>query len=306
MRSPFLISQTMTSCWDPKAATRKSVLSPASTKQYQIDQEKIIRVLSQSYKERNFVEPARKRCPGNAGNLSCPLKNLMHKHLRKRRPDENVWNNECALKFGIVACKQLACEGIVRACVLACVQRMRSGRVSLHSQHVADLSSTNLTLFLLASPLLQWAGSLKREGWHHWRLSSTPASAANDFSHSITCTASAQTSGGGPLFSPGPVWAAPKLCIHVVLSPPGEKVITCSPTLHWPCLTTDNSPFFKKLWHVWGQIDSTRGVGVMNILLPLQISLQKDPANSRDLLAISMAPTCSVTTSGTTVAKSML
>lgn len=90
MRSRFLISQTMASCRDPEAVTRKRVLAPASTKQDQTGQEKIITVVSQSYKERNFIDPARKRHPENAGNLSCPFKNLMHKHLRRRRLDENV------------------------------------------------------------------------------------------------------------------------------------------------------------------------------------------------------------------------
>ena len=246
MRSPFFISQTMASCRDPEAATRKSILAPASTKQDQTGQGKIIRVVSQSYKERNFVEPARKRCPENAGNLSCPLKNLMHKHLRKRRPDENVWNSECALKFSIVACKQLDCNGIVCACVHVCVQRMRSRRGSLHTQDAADLSSTSLTLILLASNLLQQAGSLKREGWHRWHLSCTPASVAKDFSCSITRTASAQTSGGGPLFSPGPLWAAPELCIPCN-SQPTWRGSDHSLTLHWPCLATGISPFLNKL-----------------------------------------------------------
>lgn len=85
--------------------------------QAQTGQEKIIRVASWSYKERSFVEPARKRCPENAGNLSCPLKNLTHKHSRKRRLDENVWNCERALKFSIVPCKQLDGNGIMCVCV---------------------------------------------------------------------------------------------------------------------------------------------------------------------------------------------
>lgn len=134
MRSPFLISQSMASCRDAEAATRISVLAPVSTKQDQTGQGKIIRVVSWCYKERNFVEPARKRHPENAGNLFCLLKNLLLKCLRKRRLDENVWYSECALKFSIVACKPFACEG--RVCVCVCVQKLRIRRGSLCAQHV--------------------------------------------------------------------------------------------------------------------------------------------------------------------------
>lgn len=101
--------------------------------QAQTGQEKIIGVASWSYEERNFVEPARKRCPENAGNLSCPLKNLMHKHSRKRRLDENAWNSECALKFSIVACKQLDGNGIMRVCVCVCTKEEKQERVPAHA-----------------------------------------------------------------------------------------------------------------------------------------------------------------------------
>lgn len=110
----------------------------------------------------------------------------MHKCLRKRRPEENVWNTECAWKFSIVTCKQLTCKGSARVCTR--VQSLRSRRGSLHTQPVAGLSSRSL--ILLASTWLQQAGSLKREGWHRWHLISARASAANNFSHSITHVAS--------------------------------------------------------------------------------------------------------------------
>lgn len=156
MRSPFLISQSMASCRDPEATTRKSVLAPVSPKQDRTGQEKIIRVLSWSYKERNSVEW--KRCSENAGNLSWPLKNLMHKNSGKRKLEKlceivNVqWNSALWLVNSLILM-----ELFMSACMRACVRRMRSRREPLHMQD----------------------GSLKRVGWHHWHRSSTPASAEN-------------------------------------------------------------------------------------------------------------------------------
>lgn len=133
---------------------------------------------------------------------------------------------------------------------------MRSRRGSLHTQDVADLRSASLTLLLLASTSL--AGSLKREGWHRCHLSSPPASAAEDFSHSISRPASAQPSGGGSLFSPCLVWAAPTLCI------PGNSQPTWrgrdhSLTLRWPCLATDISPFLINGDPFGGKQEGSRG-----------------------------------------------
>lgn len=138
MRSQFLISQSMASCRDPEATTRKSVLAPVSPKQDRTGQEKIIRVLSWSYKERNSVEW--KRCSENAGNLSWPLKNLMHKNSGKRKLEKNVWNCECTVKFSIVACQQLDSNGIIHECMHArmCTKNEKQERAPAHAGWLSE------------------------------------------------------------------------------------------------------------------------------------------------------------------------
>lgn len=226
MRSPFLLSQTMASCRDPEAATRKNIPVPVSTTQDQTGQVKIIRMAYLKLQREKLHRTSKKKTPRKDRQPLLSLKNLLAKHLR--------WGEKvCALKFSIansLIVKKLCCVHVCRG---------HTKNECARPWDMAGLSPTSL--ILLGSTSLWQAGSLKSRGWCCWPVSSA-ASGADDFSHGIC----AQTWGGALSLSPGVAWAGAKLCIPCN-SQPAWRRSHHSLTLYWP-----HSAFSSNLWCLWG------------------------------------------------------
>lgn len=82
MRSPFLISQTMASCRDPEAATRKNILAPVSTTQDQTGQVKTIRMAYLKLQREKLHRTSKKKTSRKGRQPLLSPKILLPKHLR--------------------------------------------------------------------------------------------------------------------------------------------------------------------------------------------------------------------------------
>lgn len=181
-----------------------------------------------------------------------PSKIWRIKHLRKRGPNKNMCNSECALKFSIVACKQLASKGIVHAHVCGCTKDEK--QESVPARTTRGRPRFNKSNFYPACKHFAAAGWLSEEGG----LTLLTSQLYSCFCGKETFLTALLVL---PLLKPQDLDLCSALAqceqhlsfaCHVVLSSPKEKVITCSLTLH--CHIGGSYLLCHNLWDNTGKV----------------------------------------------------